>query len=63
MMTITQMSTVSGVSARTLRYYEEIGLFSPTKKAKPDTGYMMMKLWKCFDKFFTLGRWAFSLKQ
>lgn len=39
MMTITQMSTVSGVSARTLRYYEEIGLFSPTKKS--ETGYRL----------------------
>lgn len=33
MMTIKQMSVVSGVSARALRYYEEIGLFSPTEKS------------------------------
>ena len=39
MMTIKQMSTVSGVSARTLRYYEEIGLFSPTEKS--ETGYRL----------------------
>lgn len=38
-MTIKQMSTVSGVSARTLRYYEEIGLFSPTEKS--ETGYRL----------------------
>lgn len=39
MMTIKQMSTVSGVSARTLRYYEEIGLFSPTEKS--ENGYRL----------------------
>ena len=33
MMTIKEMSRLTGVSARTLRYYDEIGLFSPTEKS------------------------------
>lgn len=39
MMTIKKISEVSGVSARTLRYYDEIGLFSPTEKS--DAGYRL----------------------
>lgn len=33
MMTIKEMSELTGVSARTLRYYDEIGLFVPTQKS------------------------------
>ena len=39
MMTIKEMSEVSGVSARTLRYYEEIGLFSPAGRS--EAGYRL----------------------
>lgn len=39
MMTIKEMSELSGVSARTLRYYDEIGLFHPTGKS--DAGYRL----------------------
>jgi len=39
MMTIKEMSEVSGVSARTLRYYEEIGLFSPAERS--EAGYRL----------------------
>ncbi|MBQ3379513.1 MAG: MerR family transcriptional regulator [Clostridia bacterium] len=39
MMTIKEMSKLTGVSTRTLRYYDEIGLFSPTEKSK--SGYRL----------------------
>lgn len=39
MMTIKEMSELTGVSARTLRYYDEIGLFSPTQKSQ--AGYRL----------------------
>lgn len=39
MMTIKEMSEVSGVSARTLRYYEEIELFSPAGRS--EAGYRL----------------------
>lgn len=39
MMTIKEMSKLTGVSARTLRYYDEIGLFHPTGKS--EAGYRL----------------------
>lgn len=39
MMTIKEMSELTGVSARTLRYYDEIGLFVPT--GKNEAGYRL----------------------
>lgn len=39
MMTIKEMSKLTGVSARALRYYDEIGLFHPTGKS--DAGYRL----------------------
>ena len=39
MMTIKEMSKLTGVSARALRYYDEIGLFHPTGKS--ETGYRL----------------------
>jgi DNA-binding transcriptional MerR regulator len=39
MMTIKEMSELTGVSARTLRYYDEIGLFKPTGKS--EAGYRL----------------------
>ena len=34
MMTIKEMSKLTGVSARTLRYYDVIGLLHPTGKSE-----------------------------
>ena len=39
MMTIKEMSKLTGVSARTLRYYDEIGLLHPTGKS--EAGYRL----------------------
>lgn len=39
MMTIKEMSKLTGVSARALRYYDEIGLFHPTGKS--EAGYRL----------------------
>ena len=38
-MYIHELAKLSGVSTRTLRYYDEIGLLVPLKKA--DTGYRL----------------------
>ena len=39
MMTIKEMSELTGVSARTLRYYDEIGLFHPNGRS--EDGYRL----------------------
>ncbi len=39
MMTVKEISRLAGISARTLHYYDEIGLFVPTKKS--EAGYRL----------------------
>lgn len=39
MMTIKEMSELTGVSARALRYYDEIGLFHPNGRS--EAGYRL----------------------
>lgn len=39
MMTVKEISELTGISARTLHYYDEIGLFTPTEKS--DAGYRL----------------------
>ena len=39
MMTVKEIAKVAGISARTLHYYDEIGLFEPTEKS--EAGYRL----------------------
>ena len=39
MMTVKEISELTGISVRTLHYYDEIGLFSPTEKS--EAGYRL----------------------
>ena len=39
MMTVKEISKLTGISARTLHYYDEIGLFVPTDKS--EAGYRL----------------------
>ena len=39
MMTVKELSKLTGISARTLHYYDEIGLFTPTEKS--EAGYRL----------------------
>lgn len=39
MMTVKEISKITGISARTLHYYDEIGLFTPTEKS--EAGYRL----------------------
>ena len=39
MMTVKEIAKLTGISARTLHYYDEIGLFEPTEKS--EAGYRL----------------------
>ncbi len=39
MMTVKELSDRTGISVRTLHYYDQIGLFSPTEKS--EAGYRL----------------------
>ncbi len=43
MMTVNEIAKLTGVSARTLHYYDEIGLLVPTGKVMWDIDCMMTK--------------------
>lgn len=60
--TIKQVANLSGVSTRTLRYYDEIGLFVPAYIAK--NGYRMYDAsqLEMLDKILCLREFEFSLE-
>lgn len=46
MMTVNEVSKLTGVSIRTLQYYDTIGLLEPSAHTEPDTGCMTIQPWK-----------------
>ena len=52
MRTVKEISDLTGISVRTLHYYDEIGLLKPTEKAERDTGFMTIRLWKPCSRFY-----------
>lgn len=51
MRTVKEISDLTGISVRTLHYYDEIGLLKPTKKVMRDTGFMTIRHWKHYNRF------------
>lgn len=51
MKTVSEVSRLTGISARTLHYYDEIGLFTPSQKVRQGTGFMTIKHWKPYNRF------------
>ena len=51
MRTVKEISELTGISVRTLHYYDEIGLLKPTQKS--DAGYRFMTIghWKYYSRF------------
>ena len=51
MMTVKEVSEITGISVRTLHYYDEIGLLTPGK-VRQATGFMMRKRWNGCGRFY-----------
>ena len=51
MRTVKEISDLTGISVRTLHYYDEIGLLKPTEKS--DAGYRLYddRHWKHYNRF------------
>ena len=47
MRTVKEISGLTGISVRTLHYYDEIGLLKPTQ----NTGFMTIGHWKYYSRF------------
>ena len=57
-LSISQAAQRSGVSVRTLRYYDEIGLLKPSEVTPAGYRYYDVLLWKlCSRSYFTVS-WA-----
>ena len=55
MMTVKQMSSLTGVSVRTLQFYDEIGLLKPAQVT--EAGYRMKMQWQSCSRYCFLRSW------
>ncbi len=46
------LAKLTGLTVRTLRFYDKIGLFSPSGKTESVTGCTMNPTWRCCSKFY-----------
>ncbi len=62
MMTVNEVSKLTGVSIRTLQYYDTIGLLKPIEYT--ESGYRLYddNPWKGCNKFYCLENWNFLLR-
>lgn len=44
MRTVKELAEITGISVRTLHYYDEIGLSTPTVRSEAGTGFMTIIL-------------------
>lgn len=64
MMTVNEVSKLTGVSIRTLQYYDTIGLLKPIEYT--ESGYRLYddtSFWKGCNKFYCLKNWNFRLRR
>lgn len=59
MMTVNDVSKMTGVSIRTLQYYDNIGLLKPS--GRTDTGYRLYDdtALERYSRFYCSGNWNF----
>ena len=56
MMTVNEVSRLTGVSIRTLQYYDKIGLRVIQRR---DTGCMTIQIWSACSRFYYFESWNF----
>ena len=55
MMTVNEVSKLTGVSIRTLQYYDKIGLLHPAKYT--EAGYRLYDEWRPCSRSCSSGNW------
>ena len=55
---VNEVSKLTGVSIRTLQYYDKIGLLHPAKYTEAGIGYMMMPRWRRCSRFCFSESWS-----
>ena len=59
MMTVKEVSRLTGVSVRTLQYYDRIGLLHLPDIRSPAIGCTTMQRWKPSSRSFCSANWSF----
>ena len=59
MMTVNEVSKRTGVSIRTLQYYDKIGLLRAAAVPKQAIGCMTMPRWNVCSRSYCSGNWNF----
>ena len=63
MMTVKEVSNLTGVSIRTLQYYDKIGLLHPAHRTQAAIACMMMLHWNDCNRSCCSENWKFSLEE
>ena len=63
MMTVHEVSRRTGVSVRTLQYYDKMGLLPRRRAQKRPIGCMTMRHWNAYSRFCCFARWRFRSKR
>ena len=62
MMTVSEVSRLTGVSIRTLQYYDKIGLLHPNGHTEAATACMTIQRWQLCSRSCCSGEMEFPLK-
>ena len=56
--TVQRLANLAGISTRTLRYYDEIGILKPAESTQRDIRYMVPKRLIGCSRFSFIGNWV-----
>ncbi len=63
MMTVKQVSQLTGVSVRTLQFYDRMAVLNRQQQLRPDTGYMRNPPWRNCSRFYFFKELDFTLRK